>query len=60
MICYVLVFGLIFIQVVFVDIDETVGAATEKEFVEKYGKYNVNSFQADLPDGRKFEGEHKL
>ncbi|GFS12024.1 15-hydroxyprostaglandin dehydrogenase [Elysia marginata] len=42
-------------RVVFGDINPTVGAATEKEFVEKYGKDKVKFIEFDVTDGSKFE-----
>ncbi|GFS01592.1 15-hydroxyprostaglandin dehydrogenase [Elysia marginata] len=42
-------------KVVFGDINATVGAATEKEFAEKYGKDNVKFIEFDVTDGPKFE-----
>ena len=47
---------LIYIQVVFGDINPTAGAATEQELAEKYGKDNVRFLQCDVTDGSKFEG----
>ncbi|GFR97002.1 15-hydroxyprostaglandin dehydrogenase [Elysia marginata] len=41
--------------VVFGDINGTVGAATEKEFAEKYGKHKVKFIKFDVTDGPKFE-----
>ena len=46
------------LQVVFGDIDPTVGAATEKEFVKKYGRDKVRYVVLDVTDGSKFEGKH--
>ena len=44
-------------QVVFGDINPSVGAETEREFVEKYGKGNVKFIAFDVTDGAKFEGK---
>ena len=44
-------------QVVFGDINPTVGAATEKEFVDKYGQDKVKFLEFDATDGPKFEGK---
>ena len=44
-------------QVVFGDINPTVGATTEKEFVDKYGKDRVKFLEFDATDGPRFEGE---
>ncbi|GFR91000.1 15-hydroxyprostaglandin dehydrogenase [NAD+] [Elysia marginata] len=42
-------------RVVFGDINSTIGAATEKEFIEKYGRDRVRFIAFDVTDGPKFE-----
>ena len=44
-------------QVVFSDVNAKVGAATEKEFAEKYGYDRVRFLEFDCTDGSKFEGK---
>ena len=44
----------------FGDINATTGAATEKEFVEKYGQDRVKFLEFDAIDGQKFEGNYNM
>ena len=44
-------------QVVFGDINATVGADTEREFVDKYGRDKVKFLEFDATHGPKFEGK---